>query len=765
MTKPEDQSLGDHIEAALGNNASHINVSQDASSVNVGDVEGGIHDSVIAGGDVHVYGDWVHGDMVAGDKVMGEQTTVTNISSDVVAVGHGAVVTNIKNFLFGEPEAVTHQRNRQHMLQLIESTWIEGVLKQSLHNAVLIDLSIRTYADAVEYPWEMIIRVPNHADRLFTQGTKILDVFDQMNQSLLILGQAGSGKTTMLLELGRSLIERAKRDPTLPIPIVFNLSSWTKKQQPLTEWLLDEFNTKYRIPKKVAEPWIEDEQVLLLLDGLDEVKAELRKTCVEAINTFLQKHLIPVVICSRATEYEALTQQLKLVGAVVLQPLTDQQISIYLDSVGDTLDAFRELLSRDAILKELAQSPLILNIMSLVYQIRPNENLHFVASVENRRKDLLNTYIDRMFTLHTRTHINTYGHRQTLQWLTWLAQNMQKRSQTIFLIEQLQTDWLKSGYMQWLHTFATISSVALLGGVTSGLSVGVISGLTKGLFVGLYEGFMGTIISGILIIAFFGLWGESIITPVEQFNWSLKSGLIFGLISGTAIGLSVGPYSGLYAGLISGIICGLIGGLLGGKTDIISFGDLKRVWKLRLTLSLFIITLISLVWGLFFNIMAGLPMSLLGSLGIILLGNSRTMEVHSKTIPNQGIYYSIRNGVTYGLLGMLLFSGIGAFIFSPIDTLGGGSFVGALGGTIFGLIAGGEAPIKHFILRFLLCRSGHMPWNYAYFLDYCVDRAFLRRVGGGYIFIHGLLLEHFANLADDDIEQIASAIKAPRVSK
>jgi hypothetical protein len=37
-----------------------------------------------------------------------------------------------------------------------------------------------------------------------------------------------------------------------------------------------------------------------------------------------------------------------------------------------------------------------------------------------------------------------------------------------------------------------------------------------------------------------------------------------------------------------------------------------------------------------------------------------------------------------------------------------------------------------------------MPWNYARFLDHCCDRIFLQKVGGGYIFIHRLLMEHFA---------------------
>ena len=38
------------------------------------------------------------------------------------------------------------------------------------------------------------------------------------------------------------------------------------------------------------------------------------------------------------------------------------------------------------------------------------------------------------------------------------------------------------------------------------------------------------------------------------------------------------------------------------------------------------------------------------------------------------------------------------------------------------------------------------PWNYDRFLDYAADRTILRKVGG-YIFIHRLLLDHFAKMA------------------
>ena len=55
--------------------------------------------------------------------------------------------------------------------------------------------------------------------------------------------------------------------------------------------------------------------------------------------------------------------------------------------------------------------------------------------------------------------------------------------------------------------------------------------------------------------------------------------------------------------------------------------------------------------------------------------------------------------------------------------------------------------IGHYTLRWLLYRNGSLPFrDLIPFLDYCVERIFLRRVGGGYIFVHRLLMEHFASL-------------------
>src|SRR5262249_15196116 len=56
------------------------------------------------------------------------------------------------------------------------------------------------------------------------------------------------------------------------------------------------------------------------------------------------------------------------------------------------------------------------------------------------------------------------------------------------------------------------------------------------------------------------------------------------------------------------------------------------------------------------------------------------------------------------------------------------------------------AVIEHYILRWYLWRAQALPLNTVHFLDYATGRILLRKVGGGYIFAHRLLLEYFTSL-------------------
>ncbi|MFB2921610.1 NACHT domain-containing protein [Aerosakkonema funiforme] len=62
------------------------------------------------------------------------------------------------------------------------------------------------------------------------------------------------------------------------------------------------------------------------------------------------------------------------------------------------------------------------------------------------------------------------------------------------------------------------------------------------------------------------------------------------------------------------------------------------------------------------------------------------------------------------------------------------------------LTLGGIAGMKKLILRLILWRNDYIPWNYARFLNYAIERWFLQKVNGRYLFVHDVVRSHLAQI-------------------
>ncbi len=107
---------------------------------------------------------------------------------------------------------------------------------------------------------------------------------------------------------------------------------------------------------------------------------------------------------------------------------------------------------------------------------------------------------------------------------------------------------------------------------------------------------------------------------------------------------------------------------------------------------------------------------------------------------------SLLGALLGGLLGGLLVGGLYERL--PVGLAFGllfGLLFGLAGGLVSGLMRGGASYLRHRLLVLLLRRQELIPADLIGFLDYADSRILLRRAGGGYLFIHRLLQEHFAN--------------------
>ena len=639
--------------------------------------------------------------------------TISGVSGGQVNVAGRDVniYQRITNFIAGDNEQQRGLRNRQNMLELVKNTWIEGVLKPSLAPQAQLALNLATRPQAVENPWQSVVQMPEQEKQALPPGWRILDIFDAMKGGLLILGDPGAGKTTVLLQLAQQAIQRAEDDPGAPVPVVFNLSSW-KARQPLGEWLVEELSSKYYIPRKIAQPWVEQDELFVLLDGLDEVSDEERSACVQAINQFRQEHLAPLAVCCRTAEYEELTLRLRLGGAVQLQPVRPQQVTEYLDGLGSQADGLRQALKKDADLLELALSPLILNIMIMAYSDLPagaassgaigNGN---DAEASMTRAQLLELYIRQMF--HRRSSEQRYTMEETRRWLTELSRRMLAHGQSVFVIESIRSSWLEAQHRR-IHSLLV------------GPLLGALLGLLLGALLALRVEPRGGLLVGLLIGLSVGQAVGRRETPSEILNWSWRKaglGAVAGLLMGGLI------FAGM-AGLVLGLNVEALLGLQIERGDVLALG--------------------------------GVQMAIMALLGALVLG-LEAAEVKMRNRAGQGVRASLRNalrvGGGFGLAVGLAFGVMLGLRNGPVEGLSGGLVFGLISALPLGALYGGGYAVQHFALRFWLQREGCLPWRSEDFLDFAVERIFLHRVGGGYIFIHRLLMEY---LAEDDKPQITN---------
>ena len=495
-----------------------------------------------------------------------------------------------------DPLSRDERRNRALILNVVWQSWIKMLEEiEARHQKLtgersLIRLNKRWLPGAVHGQASPIFAGgPLDGDSALSPPDKPIDeIFTESGESLLITGQGGSGMSVQLLELARERLRKAMEDEQEPIPIILDLAGWSEKRLEIADWIVEELNgIPYRLPREITVDWLERNELLLLLDGLDRIPRSLGDDCVRAINRFTEKHFARIAVCSRYEDYITLTDgrsedpertRLKLRQAISLDPLTPGQINDYFEAAGDNLATLRQALKRDAELARLFETPLILYIMSETYRgVAPDQLPEgALRSTQAWREKLLEDFVERRFTTRPPAE-KLFDDVQTIRWLSWLAQGMGRDKRELFHIERLQPTWLPSVQYQFRYIMASRMLVTLIGGTIGGLVLGIANSITEGgifVFLGLVQGFVGGLVAGLVcgVIDAILLLATSekrrtranslLGRPSSKFGVILVSvwiavmfsfGLISLLVGGTIFGNVFSLDQGLQVGLILGL--------------------------------------------------------------------------------------------------------------------------------------------------------------------------------------------------------------------
>ncbi len=533
----------------------------------------------------------------------------------------------------------TDRQNRLRLLKRIRFFWIEGVLEQSLYKAARIEVGLREQPDALTNPWRLTIQEANQAPHLVALGTPLVQIYDEADGELLILGEPGAGKTTLLLELTRDLIARAEQNDILPIPVVFNLSSWAEKQHPLARWLIEELESKYQVPRNLGRAWMAQERILPLLDGLDEVKQEMRSACIDAVNAYRVQHQqTPPVVCSRSAEYFTQQQRFTFLRAVMIQPLTAQQIDAYLTNAGGQLEAVHEAVRTNTVLHDLVTTPLLLSILVLAYQGRSLDDLQR-ADPHEAQQQLFATYIQRM--LKRRSSDPRFPEQQTIHWLSWLAQQMARHGQSTFFIERMQPTWLSGHLAHWAHRII-VGLIAVLLYVL----VELLLGLSFVMFLGWSDIFYVILIIGLIVgfIVGFNSIFPTEIKPAERVTWSRKKAM-----GGCGFGLALGLLVLFFGVVAPSEVCTLPTVTLPSNVRTVSTCSPSDR-------GFFILLLVYLFLGLFSTLLTWTAFGI----------SRNVLEENMLVKPNEGIQISAHNSIRYGvytlfIVGLTIMLSVGLF--------------------------------------------------------------------------------------------------------
>jgi hypothetical protein len=656
----------------------------------------------------------------------------------------------------------------------VGAQWQEEHERRRLHDPIPLPVRWHPAAPQLVDHWANIRRAPAGASPgpLAVTGRleRIADVYRQIPSGrLVVLGQAGAGKTVVALRFVLDMI--ATRGAADPVPVLFSVGPWNPATASLRSWLTHQLEHEYpalaaRGPadSSLAAALVGAGFILPVLDGFDEIADGLHGAALRALNATT----LALLLTSRPGEYAAAvtsTDVLTAAAGIELDDLSLADLNDYLPRTtrpafpgGKLTTVWDPVLAhlRDQpadpaskTLRHVLSTPLMVSLARTVYSDTPGHDPADLLDTERfpaaaaLQDHLLGAFTPAAY----QDPFHDYpGHRrpewdatQAQRWLSCIAWQLDRLGTRDLAVWQLSAS--RSRLTCGLSAAAVSTLVFGLAGWLAGGGPGSRYALTYALVNGLAFGLAGGLAFGL---------GARREPSHAQFRFSgaaarYPARLAVGFAVGAAFALTVGL--GVSGIVLSGLACGLALGShvwLHRPTLIAAVPSPREVLQYDRAATL----TFALAAALAFGTVGGLTVGYAGDPAVAI--PSRPMDI--------GITAALSLAAG-GLIGGLSYGRVGAICYALAVTIAGGLadgpvHISGLGhGLSYGITFGcGIAVItllprawgRYSANRMCLALLGHLPWQPMAFLADAHRRGVLRQSGGVYQFRHARLQHHLA---------------------
>lgn len=316
-----------------------------------------------------------------------------------------------------------------------------------LKNILMLDKKFETLLNVFIDPKIYIFK----EDRETERSTRVKIPVDRLlrKENFIISGDAGTGKSTLLKHLGELVVESNQKNTEKTIPVFIKITDIQEGHNSIGEALqkivlrdtglqdLGDIEQNYRI--------------LLLIDSIDELEKENRRTVLENLGSIISEKKINFILCTR--NYDSLVEGCNTCEhqRAYISNFDQRQVKQYLDNffkfdLAKSNQLWESLLD-NKILERIPVTPLTISLISILYEEKHyevpatitdvydnfNQFLLGRATVKSRLEFLDINIKERLLSLYALEVINTPNRQKKNkeEFIEYVKEFFRKKSITI----------------------------------------------------------------------------------------------------------------------------------------------------------------------------------------------------------------------------------------------------------------------------------------------------------------------------------------------